>query len=200
MSEKIFYSMSKFETPVGNIKVLNNNKLVPFFIKPSSYKTPYEIYSGDNKSVVRVIEATNNYVLLIPTKNLTVGNEYTVFLEGKRLSYNAGDEHTLSLTGTFNNVSIGIGAYNPNEDIEDRQAYDYSKKKGYLNQGVLMLPAQFNESEFEQYKLECLDDMSGYLFKLIDKSSEYVYFNIAWIENIDFDSDDGESAIDFWIS
>lgn len=200
MSKIRFNSMTEFITPVGSIKVLNNNKAVPFYIKPSSYRYPYNIYSQDNKTVINTIEATNNYVLLIPTENLIIGKDYSVLLEGKRLAYNAGDENTISLTGTFNNVSIGIGAYNPNEETEDSQAYVYSKEHDYLEQGIMIPPAHFDESEFKQYKLDCLDNMSGYSFRLIDKSFEYVYFNIAWVENIDFDSDDGESAVDYWIS
>ena len=80
------------------------------------------------------------------------------------------------------------------------QAYAYSKEKGFLEQKFTMEPSKYDISEFIQYSLGVLDEMSGYSFTLIDRSLEYIFFPVAWICVNTYDADTCEDAIDFWIS
>lgn len=69
------------------------------------------------------------------------------------------------------------------------QAYAYSNEKGYLERKFIMEPPKYDTNNFLQYSLEVLESMSGYSFKLIDRSLEYIFFPVAWIFIDKFDAD-----------
>lgn len=196
----IFKDIDKLITPIGSIIVTCEGSPITFSVERNSFYVPYEIYSDNHHTVTDILQTEANYDIVISTAALEIGKTYEIRFDGGTLNTNCGDEHTLSLTGTFNGYSIGLGAYNPNDNEELEQAYQYSEKNGCLKKHVIQMPPQFDESRFINYALKILDDMTGYSFKLIDKSAEYIYFKAACIRNGYLDALYYEDALDFWIS
>lgn len=196
----IFSNLTELKTPVGIITVECLGERIHFDVVSGIFSSSYGIYAADNKTLVDRIFTDANYQICIAISDLKVGMNYTLKFHGGTLHYNAGDEHTISLTGTFGEYSLGLGAYDPNDDEKVEQAYAYSKEKGYLERKFIMEPPQYDTDNFVQYSLKVLESMSGYYFKLLDRSFEYIYFPVAWIFVHTFDADTYESAIDFWIS
>ncbi|WP_146552576.1 hypothetical protein [Rummeliibacillus sp. SL167] len=198
--DRILKNLTELNTPIGTITVKCSKENIPFDAVPDSYFTDYEIFDEDNETILAHIFADANYQIRIATSNLKIAEKYIIKFNGGIFDYNAGDEHTISLTGTFGGYSIGLSAYDPNDDEKMEQAYAYSKEKRYLEQNMIVEPTKYDISKFAQYTLDVLEDMSGYSFTLIDRSCEYIFFSVAWIRLDTFDADTYEAAVDFWIS
>ncbi len=194
----IFNDIDKLITPIGSITVTHEGAPITFSVKKNSFNIPYEIYGDDRHTVTDTLQTETNYNIVIPTVALEIGKIYEIRFDGEALEIGGGDEHTLSLTATFGGYSIGIGAYDPNDNEKLDQAYQHTQEKGYKH-GIHM-PSEFDQSKFINYALDVLDDMTGYSFKLIDRSAEYIYFTAAWICNGYLDVLYYENALDFWIS
>jgi len=202
MDEKtIMTSVLELNTPVGFITVECFGKKVPFDIVNGAFSSEYNIYNESNANIVAHITAEANYQIRICRSTLKKGAQYTVRFHNGQFQYNGGDEHTISLTGTFGEYALGIGAYDPNDDEKMRQSLNYSDKKGYLAKGIIFDAKSYDTSDFTDYHLDVLDDMSGFTFATIDNGTcNYIYFPTAWIRTGKYDVATYESAVDFWIS
>lgn len=192
---------NKLITPIGNIYVSDEkNNSIEINIKENDYTPEYKISSKEDK--VEILNIESNYVVEIMTKHLVKGQIYKIIFDGGILKLNTGDEHTISITGTYKGYSIGICAYDPNDDEIIEQSIIYSKEIGVYKQNIIEQPQKFDESRFQKYKVNLLDDMSGFKFKLLDYSLDVIKFYVAWIKNNNnqIDEMDYEDAIDFWIS
>lgn len=188
-------------TPIGNIYVCDkNNELIDIDIKVNSFSPSYEVFNCENISTILNIES--NYIVEILTKNLIKGEYYQIKYDGGALKLNAGDEHTVSITGTYKGYSLGISAFDPNDEEIIEQSIAYSKEIGVYNQNIIEMPPDFDESKFIEYTVDLLDDKTGFRFKLLDETVEVIKFKVAWIKNSDkyIDIVEYEDAIDFWIS
>lgn len=196
----IYQNIYELNTPIGKISVTNIDIQIPFHIRQNKFNPEYTFYDINNKTVLHHLSTCTNYQLCIPVSNLKIGALYSIHFYGGSLHYNAGDEHIISLTNNFNNYAIGIGAYDPNDDLKCSQSYSYSKKNGFLQRNIIQEPSVYDEKCFYQYTLDVLDDFSGFSFKLLDHSIDHIFFNVAWIKMQSYDYDEYESAVDFWIS
>lgn len=97
----IFSNLAELKTPVGTIAVECLGERIHFDVVPGIFSSSYEIYSDDNKTIIEHIFADANYQIRIPTNDLKIGENYTIKFNGGTFHYNGGDEHTISLTGTF---------------------------------------------------------------------------------------------------
>lgn len=114
------------------------------------------------------------------------------------MHYGDSDEHTEAVSGTANGYSIAIGSYDPNDDEKLDQAYEYTEKLGDLAGNMIICPPKYDESRFERYDVDMLEDYSGFRFHLIDGSERKLYFSIAWIKNELSDPSEYEAAVGFW--
>ena len=199
MENGIFQDIVALSTPAGNISIRSGEQKIPFSVKKHTFNVPYAVCGADNK-VLATLSTETNYDLVIATEQLETAVEYQLVFDGGTLKKNGGDEHTISLTGTFGGHAIGIGAYNPNEEEELAQAFAYSQKQGYLEQGVVRMPPVFDESKFRKYVVAASDGMDGYRFRLLERTENQISFSVAWIVNPGIDPAECETAIDFWIS
>lgn len=199
MENNVFQDILAFSTPAGNISIRNGEQKIPFSVKKHAFNVPYAVCGADNK-VLAALSTETNYDLVVSTEHLEIGLAYHLVFDGGTLKKNGGDEHTISLTGSFGGHAIGIGAYNPNEEEELAQAFAYSREHGYLEQGVIRMPPVFDESKFRKYVVAASDGMDGYRFRLLDRTENQISFSVAWILNPGIDPAECETAIDFWIS
>lgn len=162
----IFSNVTDLKTPIGIITVKCLGKYIPFDVVSGIFSSDYEIYDEDNKTILTHIFADANYQIRIATSNLKIEENYIIKFDGGTFHYNSGDEHTTSLTGTFRGYSLGLGAYDPNDNKKMEQAYVYSKEKRFLKQKFIMEPSKYDTSEFVQYSLDVLDEMSGLFFHI----------------------------------
>lgn len=191
----VYERIDYLSTPCGKILITDERgQSCKFSVKPNSYNVDYNLYSGTEDEII--LKTDTNYSICINTADLELGQIYKIRLEGGRLHYGDSDERTVCVSGTYNGYSIAIGAYDPNEDEKLHQACDYSDKQG-LKQ--IVYPPEYDESRFTEYDVEMLEDCSGFSFRLIDRSREWIYFPVAWIEN-DYNTnlEEYESAVEFW--
>ena len=78
-SLKIF----ELETPIGTIQIENGNEKIPFTVTKNSYDVPYEIYDKNNKFTGKILNTNTNYIIVINTKDLTVGDTYKIYFPKK---------------------------------------------------------------------------------------------------------------------
>lgn len=100
---------------------------------------------------------------------------YITFSNGT-FSFGGSDEHTESIVTTIENWSVGVGSYNPNDDLEDEKSF------------VRYTALSANESS------------GGFKFKLLDYSYPKIVFKAAWIKNDIYSKDTYEDALDFWLT
>ncbi len=181
----IYDKIEVLSTPCGNIAVTDERGHT---IKFSVRKNPYSPDCGG-------LNTDTNYELCISTSDLKFGRTYKIRVNAAELSYGTSDEHTECVSGTLNDYSIAIGAYDPNDDEKLFQAEEYTKRKGY--EGMIVDPPEFNKSCFKKYDVQMLDDHSGFSFQLIDRSSELIVFLAAWIKNVSA-PEDCEGEVEIW--
>lgn len=97
----IFSNLTELKTPVGIITIECLGERIHFDVVSGIFPSSYEIYAADNKTIMYHIFADANYQICIATSDLKIGMNCTIKLHGGTFHYNAGDEHTISLTGTF---------------------------------------------------------------------------------------------------
>lgn len=187
----------KLETPCGTIYVVDEkgNK-VPFTISKNKFDCDYEYenLSGETKT----INTDTNYSVEIKIADLKLKTKYKIFLDGTKMEFGDSDERTECVSGEKDGYFIALGAYLHNDEEKMDQAYMYSKKMGYLDQNFIMEPPEYDESNFEWYDVEMLEDRSGFLFWLIDTKREFIFFKVAWIKSEPREEEHYESAVQYW--
>lgn len=193
----IYRHIDSLLTPCGEINVTNEaGKRIRFSIKANPFDPDYHLFYGTEKE--ETLDTDTNYLLCIQTCDLSIGQVYKISLTGSRLSYGDSDEHTEAVSGTANGYSIAIGAYDPNDDEKQGQAYKRSKRSGFLSQGKIELPAKYDESKFVKYDVEMLEDHAGFSFRLLECSVEEIAFPVAWVKHKYKNLPDYEAAVEFW--
>ncbi len=166
-------NITEFNTPVGSIIVIDENKnRIPFSVNMIS-DCPYSVYADDNERVRYYIKPTNNYGLRITSENLSLGRKYKAIFSGGPLSYGGSDERSVCISKSISQYSIAFGAYVPNDSI-------------------------LNPENYEEYLIEISNDFMGYDFELIDKNGD-VWFEVSWLQNND-EPDKCLSACEFWVT
>ena len=196
MEKYIYEDVTELKTPVGYFFVTDGKVKIPFSIRKSTFNVPYQIYDNNNQ-VIDEINIETNYDLVIDVNKIKLGCYYYISFSEGTFSFGGSDEHTESIVTTIENWSIGIGAYNPNDDEEIEQAISYTgKDKGYVQ-----YPPVFDETRFARYTGSSASESSGgFEFKLLDYSYPEIVFNVAWIKNNTYDKDTYEDALDFWLT
>ena len=186
MEKYIYTDITELVCQIGKFSVNYENTKIPFSVRKNSYNVPY--YD---------ITTETNYALDIDTNLLEINKQYDIVFSEGGLHFRGSDEHTESIVTTIENWSIGIGAYNPNDDEEIEQAILYTgKDKGYIQ-----YPPVFDETRFVRYTVSSASESSGgFEFKLLDYSYPEIVFNVAWIKNNTYDKDTYEDALDFWLT
>ena len=195
MEKYIYKDITELKTPVGYFFVTDGNVNIPFSIKKNTFNVPYQVYDDSNQ-VIDEINIETNYDLVIDVNKIKLGCYYIGFSNGT-FSFGGSDEHTESIVTTIENWSVGIGAYNPNDDEEIEQAISYTgKDKSYIQ-----YPPVFDETRFVRYTVSSASESSeGFEFKVLDYSYPEIVFKVAWIKNNTYDKDTYEDALDFWLT
>lgn len=184
-------------TPCGNILVVDeDNTYIPFHIEKNKFDCDYEFENAEGKT--KVINTDTNYALVIKTSSLKYGTRYQIYMTDTKLEFGDSDERTECVSGCSNGYCIAIGAYSPNDDEKQEQAYAYSKKMGFLKHRFIQDPPTFDESKFTKYDVERLDDNSGFSFHLIDDKCSEIRFYVAWIRSEKSYEVHYEGAVQFW--
>ncbi len=199
MSDYVYKDITMLETPIGDIAVTCGRNLIPFSVSHNLFNVPYDIYD-DVGNIIDTIQTDTNYTIEIDVNNLNVGEWCGIYLLAIEMDYCASDERTIAYSITKDGWTVGIGAYNPNEDDEDEQAWNYSREKGYLEKNFVMPPPVYDETNMNRYRIEVSDDKQGFIFKLLDKNFEKICFDVAWIRHKKYESVDYEDAIGFWLT
>lgn len=184
-------------TPCGDILVVDdNNTYIPFYLRKNKFDCPYDFENAAGKT--EIINTDTNYSLVIETASLKYGTHYRLYMPDTKLEYGDSDERTECVSGCSNGYCIAIGAYSPNDDEKQEQAYDYSEKMGFLKQRFIQDPPSFDESKFTKYDVEMLEDKSGFRFHLIDDKCSEIVFAVAWISSREGEDVHYEGAVQFW--
>ena len=196
MENYIYENITELKTPVGYFFVSDGNVNIPFSIRKNTFNVPYQIYDN-NQQVIGELNAEKNFSLIIDVNNLKLGCYYNIGFSNGTFSIGGSDEHTESIVTTIENWTVGIGAYNPNDDEELEQAIFYTgKDKAYIQ-----YPPTFDEKRFVRYTVSSASESAGgFEFKLLDYSYPEIVFNVAWIKNDNYDKDTYEDALDFWLT
>lgn len=190
--------MTEFATPCGTLRLTDAaGTALPFQITQEIL--PYQASVYDIVTGTRVPAQTEHqYTVKIPVSELTVGAEYTLYLEGDyAYAYGDSDERAIANMVTADGYSLSLGAQDFNDAEKDRQA------EPLLRDGVQVgwkPPVQYDESRFRHTALYVLPDWSGYRFRLLDRSFAEIHFRLAWIlHTVEFaDAADYESAVTLW--
>ena len=189
--------LKELSTPCGAITVVDaHHNRVPFTLRKNLFDCPYHFKDSAGNTVA--LSTDTNYNLVIKASALTKGAEYRITLEGTQLEYGDSDEHTECVSGCSNGYCIAIGTWLPNDDEKEQQAYEYSKKKGFLKYNFAEAPPQYDTSKFVKYDAEMLRDYSGFSFYLIDDTVSELFFPVAWIKSNGIDDLEYESAVQYW--
>lgn len=197
LEDFVYKNIIKLNTPVGYFFVSNGKENIPFSVRKSIFNVPYNIYNDNNQKIIEELNTETNYDLVIDVKSLKLNHYYNIGFSNGIWHFGGSDEHTESIVTTIDNWSVGIGAYNPNEDEEIEQAILYTgKEKGYIQH-----PQTFDETKFVRYSVSSAFEFSDHFeFKLLDYSYPEIVFNVAWIENGGYDKEIYEDALDFWLT
>lgn len=190
-------SIFKLETPCGAIYVTDEKgKKIPFSVSKNKFDCDYEFEKPTGE--IKAINTLTNYSIAIRITDLRLNAKYKIFLDGAKMEYGNSDEHTECVSGEKDGYFIALGAYSHNDEEKTHQAYMYSKEKGYIDRNFIAEPSEYDESNFEWYDVEMLEDKSGFSFWLIDTKREFIFFNVAWIKSEPGEEDQYESAVQFW--
>lgn len=194
----VYRDIDVLSTPCGQISVVDeNDRKYRFSVEKSPYSPDYHLFYGTENE--KAINTDTNYYLYVHTDNLVLKHTYKIFLTGTILHYGDSDEHTEAVSGTANGYSIAIGSYDPNDDEKIRQAFEYSSAQEHLPQNMIVQPPQYDESCFEEYDVEMLEDYSGFSFRLLERSVKEIVFRVAWVKNDEYTaSSEYEDAVGLW--
>ena len=165
-----------------------------FSVEKNPYQADYRLFCGTGRE--RVLHTETNFLLRVPASELRLGEPCRVRLTGTRLGFGGSDEHTEAVSGSANGYSIALGAYDPNDDEKQRQAYVYSQQQGLLARRVILPPPQYDKSRFVRYEVDMLKDCSGFCFRLLEETE--VCFPVAWVACEPEYREEYEAAVEFW--
>lgn len=199
MSEEYIYQdITELKTPVGSFRVFSNEDNIPFSVEKNGFDLPSGIYD-ENNNVIGTIHTETNYSIVIPASRLELGKEYTISFDKGNWEYCDSDEHTICFNTVIDEWAVGIGAYDPNDQEKDRQAWEYSEQMGFLKQNFIQEPPEYDETDFIRYTTEALDECNGFKFKLFDYTADKIYFDVAWIKIEEYPTIEYEGALGFWL-
>ena len=196
--EYIYENIQQLMTPEGYFEVCDGERIIPFSVMKNMMNDPAEVYECD-ENVIGTIHTDTNYHILIDTKLLEIGKEYMIQFSAGAWEYCDSDEHTSCYCTVIDNWVIGIGAYDPNDELKYEQMWEYSKQQGFLERGFCIAPSTYNESDFEKYTVDTLPDLKGYQFKLFDYQSQYIWFEVAWVKVKDYPVIEYKEALGLWL-
>ena len=191
--EYVFKDIKRLETPVGYFSITDGEKEIPFSVMKKSYSV--DIYGGSDE-VLREVNTDTHYSIALETKNLDLGKLYN-FLFSSVLEEAQDDDGQYSRYGTIGNCVVGIGMFNPNDEDELDQCFEYSKKMGIEH--ALVEPPFYDEKNFHIYSMKYSDDRKGFVFKLLDRSREIIFFDAVWITEGEYSLEDCEEAVEIWV-
>lgn len=196
--DRVYRDIDVLTTPCGQISVVDEKGCkYRFSVRKNPYSPDYHLFYGTDNE--KTVNTDTNYFLCVHTDDLVLKQIYRICLTGRILHYGDSDEHTEAVSGTSNGYSIAIGAYDPNDDEKVRQAYEYSSVQGCLPKNMIVRPPQYDESRFERYDVEMLEDHSGFSFRLLDCSVKEIVFRVAWVKhNEGVASSEYEAAVELW--
>lgn len=193
----VYRQIESLPTPCGKIVVMDEaGTLCKFSVRKNPYSPDYHLFYGTPQEIA--FNTDTNYLLCVSVESLKIGHTYKICLLGAPLQYGDSDEHTQAVSGTVNGHSIAIGAYDPNDEEKEKQAYQYSAAIGSLAQKMIIDPPQYDESHFVQYDVEMLEDFSGFSFRPLDRSIEEIVFPVAWVKNEYPSRLEYEGAVELW--
>ena len=196
--EYIYENITELITPVGFFAVYDGNLKIPFSVVRNTMDVPCDVYD-DSGEVVGTIHSENNLQIIIESKDLQIGKEYIIEFSHGQWEYCDSDEHTVCYCTTVNNWVVGIGAYDPCDEQKDEQMWEYSEQKGILDRNSWQKPPSYDESRFEKYTIEALDDFRGFRVRLVDYKAEYILIQVAWLQVAEFPVREYESAMGLWL-
>lgn len=196
--EYVYTNIRELITPKGFFAVYDDDKKIPFSVLRNSMDMPCKVY-GNHDEVVGTIHTETNYQIVIESKKLQIDKEYIIKFSCGKWEYCDSDEHTTCYCTTVNDWVIGIGTFDPCECWKEEQVWKYSKEKSVLERSFCQAPFSYDERCFEIYTVEALDDYSGYKFKLFDYKSEFIYFEVAWLQAKDYPIIEYENALGLWL-
>lgn len=202
MDDLIFENIVKLQTPVGFFNVMSGNDIIPFFVKRNGLDFPLELMD-ENNNVIGIISTETNYCMMIDVNRLQIGEDYTVrfFADTDcKWEHCDSDDYTTCYNTIIDEWVVGIGAFDPNSQEKDDQAWEYSEKMGFLKENFLQNTPAFDETNFVQYIVEALDTRDGFRFRIFDYSREKIYFEVAWIKIEEYPSINYEDALGLWLS
>ena len=197
-SDKIFEQIEELKTPVGAFCVFDGDKKIAFSVEKNLVDMPSEVVD-ENDNVIGTVNTDTNYRIVIPTDDLEIGKDYMICFSDGKWEFCDSDEHTICYDAVIGDWVVGIGAYDPNDIRKEDQIMKYSKEMGFLEQGFAKEPDEYDESEFTEYTVEPLSDFNGFRFKLFDKTTATVYFEVAWIKIGEYPTLEYEGAIGLWL-
>lgn len=196
--EYIYKHILELITPVGFFAVYDGDRKIPFSVVRNGMDVPYEVHDND-KNIIGTIHTDTNYQIVLETKDLQIGREFIIKFSHGEWGYCDSDEHTTCYCTTVGDWVIGIGAYDPNDCWKEEQTWEYSRRQGFWESGVCQAPPTYDESQFEKYTVEELDDFSGYKFRLFDYKSDRTRFEVAWLQVKDYPIIEYEGALGLWL-
>lgn len=195
--EWIYRQINRLSTPCGEISVVDGQgRKCRFSVRNNPYQTDYRLFCGTGRE--RVLHTETNFLLCVPASELRLGETCQVRLTGTRLGFGGSDEHTEAVSGSANGCSIAIGAYDPNDDEKQRQAYEYSQQQGFLARRMILPPPQYDKSRFVGYEVDMLEDYSGFRFRRLEKTVQEICFTVAWVACEPEHCTEYEAAVEFW--
>ena len=198
----IFEDIYELTTPVGVFSVTDGRKNVMFSVKKSSYGMPYDVVDEDN-NIIGNISTDTSYVIIISTDELEIGKEYRISFSAGNWYYCDSDERTTCYYTVIGEWMVGIGACDPMDDNKLEQAIKYTIKNTHQDPNkarCIHEPDKYDESDFKYYTVYPLYENNGYMFKLFDREAESVCFDVCWIKIDEYDEEEYESAVGFWLT
>lgn len=154
-------------------------------------KTPvgeFAVYSGNRKISFSVIK--NNFDIpyeIYENQNVTgeinISDTYHIIIDTSLLE-----------TGSLYSVVFSSGKWEFCTSDENTYCYCTVIDNWCVGIGI------YDESKFISHTFEELPENNGYSFRLLDKSWDYIQFQVAWIETEKYSPDIYKKAIGFWLT
>lgn len=178
----------RLTTPCGEFLIEDaDGNPVPLII----WQVPRELMREDDSGEEHNLAIQTNYFLFIETRDLEIGNQYSIRLPDANFE-STEDERFRVLWKTINGYSIALGSALPNDDEKHRQVFAKMEAEG---KSLYRDTREYDESQFTQYDVEYLDDMSGFAFHLINNTVPQIIFSLAWIESEPDQQESYEDAV-----
>lgn len=197
--EYVYRDIIELQTPVGSYIVFSETgERLLFSVIRNTMDWPYEVADHNGNEIAK-LHTDTNYCIVIDSKKLDIGKVYKVAFTSGNWEYCDSDEHTTCYDAVIGDWVVGIGAYDPNDQEKEEQAFAYSKQMGYFERKFIQTPPEYDESKFIKYTVEVLDEYNGYSFRIFDHSFESIAFEVAWIKIEELPAIEYEGALGLWL-